>query len=204
MPLDTKTRLLNAAEKLFFEKGIDATSTRNIAEAAAANNAAPNFHFGSKGNLVKAVFERRMIPLNKRRLELAQELAEQGRLNDVESLIDVFSLPMFELLTSKEDGDRAFLGLLCRSTVEPIKDVEEVLAVNMNEYNQLYLTAFAKALPSLDGDELMIRIDFMIGAVAHACSDANRRSMMGISSKGMEPEYIYKALKKFLVAGFTA
>lgn len=202
MSSDTKTRLMDAAEVLFYNKGIDATSTRNVAEAAVTNNAAPNFHFGSKSNLVKAVFERRMIPLDKRRLELAREFAEKGTLNQVESLIDVFLVPMFELLDSGDTGKKAFLGLLCRSTVTPIPEIEEVLSESLSEYNRLYYTAFAEALPNHNIDEIKMRIDFMIGAAAHALSDANRKKMLDLPESAMSTEYAYSTLKRFLVAGF--
>ena len=204
MASDTKTKLLDSAELLFFENGIDATSTRNIADHAGTNNAAPNFHFGSKSNLIKAVFERRMRPLNERRAQVAAGYAEKGKLLEIESLIDVFAQPLFELLKSNDPGAKAFLGLLAQSTVMPIKEVEAVLSGEMDQYNQRYLDWFSQVLPELSKDELRLRIDYMIGAFAHAISDASRRRMMKVSSKARKPDYIYKTLKAFLVAGFKA
>ena len=46
--IDTKTKLLNAAERLFSDKGIEAVSHRDIALAAAVNLAALNYHFRSR------------------------------------------------------------------------------------------------------------------------------------------------------------
>ena len=59
MNQETKTRILDAAERLFAQDGIKATSLRAITEAAAANLAAVNYHFGSKEALVHAVYGRR-------------------------------------------------------------------------------------------------------------------------------------------------
>src|SRR5665213_3587696 len=51
-PLDTKTRILNAAEKLFGMNGFDATSLRDITAEAQVNLAAVNYHFQSKDSLI--------------------------------------------------------------------------------------------------------------------------------------------------------
>ena len=55
--IDTKTKLLNAAERLFSDKGIEAISHRDIALAAAVNLAALNYHFGSRQAFIRAVIK---------------------------------------------------------------------------------------------------------------------------------------------------
>jgi len=51
-PEGTKLALIQAAGKLFAEKGFEGASVRAIADAAGANIAAVNYHFGSKENLL--------------------------------------------------------------------------------------------------------------------------------------------------------
>jgi AcrR family transcriptional regulator len=43
---DTKNQLIDAAETIIAEHGIDGASVRAITEAASANLAAVNYHFG--------------------------------------------------------------------------------------------------------------------------------------------------------------
>ena len=62
--IDTKTKLLNAAERLFSDKGIEAVSHRDIALAAAVNLAALNYHFRSRQTFIRAVIKRRVEPIN--------------------------------------------------------------------------------------------------------------------------------------------
>lgn len=64
---DTSTRrtnsreaLLDAAERLFPEKGYEAVSTRELAEAAGVNLGAIQYHFGSKAKLFVETVERMM------------------------------------------------------------------------------------------------------------------------------------------------
>ena len=56
----TKTRILDAAEKLFAEQGFEATSLRDITTHARVNLASVNYHFRSKEELVRAVLARRL------------------------------------------------------------------------------------------------------------------------------------------------
>ena len=62
------------AEELFATRGIDAVSVRDITEAADANTASINYHFGSKRGLIDAIVERRAEALGRRRVELLDEL----------------------------------------------------------------------------------------------------------------------------------
>ena len=49
-----REELLRAAARLFVEKGFDATTTRDIAEAAGMCSGSPFYHFRSKQDLLKA------------------------------------------------------------------------------------------------------------------------------------------------------
>jgi AcrR family transcriptional regulator len=56
----TREKLLDEAERLFLAKGYEGVSIRDITDAAGANVAAVNYHFGGKENLYREVF-RRMV-----------------------------------------------------------------------------------------------------------------------------------------------
>ncbi len=57
-PAATRTSILEAAERLFAEKGFAATSMRDLAEASGASKALIHHHFGSKEELYAAVKKR--------------------------------------------------------------------------------------------------------------------------------------------------
>lgn len=57
MSEDVKTRILDAAKRLFAEKGFEATSVRQICEEAGANVALVSYHFGGKEKLLFAVVD---------------------------------------------------------------------------------------------------------------------------------------------------
>lgn len=65
---DTKNRLLDAAERVFAERGYDGASMRSITQTAGSSVSAANYHFGGKEALWSAVLRRRLAPMNEARL----------------------------------------------------------------------------------------------------------------------------------------
>ncbi len=100
MQCGTKEKLLDHAEQLFAEKGIQATSIRDITQNTGVNIASVNYHFGSKDGLVEQVLERRIIPLNQARVERLQQVFKiadaAGRKSSVEELLRALIEPTFE------------------------------------------------------------------------------------------------------------
>src|SRR5579864_6361354 len=95
--VDTKTRILEAAEKLFGSKGFDATSLRDITAEADVNLAAVNYHFQTKDSLIDAVIARRIEPINDKRRAM---LDTAGPNPSVEQILIAFLAPvLFEDIT---------------------------------------------------------------------------------------------------------
>src|SRR5258705_154411 len=78
--VDTKRRILDSAERLFAEHGVDATSLRSIIEDARVNLAAIHYHYHSKQDLLDAVLMRRLEPVNQLRLEMLDSCGEKPTL----------------------------------------------------------------------------------------------------------------------------
>jgi AcrR family transcriptional regulator len=57
---DKRTRILNAAEKLFASQGYEGTSTRQIATEAGANMSMINYYFGSKEGVFMEIMSNRI------------------------------------------------------------------------------------------------------------------------------------------------
>jgi len=102
--LGTRERLLDAAERLLAEHGLAETSVRMITEKAEANVAAVNYHFGSKDDLVRAVFMRRLREIDDMRLQRLDALEVGGRQPDVEEVTRAFMEPLIVPGISRETG----------------------------------------------------------------------------------------------------
>jgi len=110
---DTKARLLDVAEELFATQGISNTSLRSITSAADANLASVNYHFGSKDALIKAVFARRIGPINEERMRMLDAI-ESGRGDQAPGLADVVEAvvaPVMRLKRVDTRQQRMFLRL---------------------------------------------------------------------------------------------
>jgi AcrR family transcriptional regulator len=96
---ETHLRLIETAERLFAERGVNGVSLREIGAAAGQRNTgAVRYHFGTKAQLVNAVFEHRMVPINTRRMAVLGELETAGRGQEMRGLAEAFLYPLAEML----------------------------------------------------------------------------------------------------------
>lgn len=83
--LETRASILDAAEQVFFEKGVSRTSLADIAQAAGVTRGAIYWHFANKGELFTEMFDRVLLPLDE--LQAAsldpQEADPLGRLVEI-------------------------------------------------------------------------------------------------------------------------
>src|SRR3954447_16934904 len=79
----TRESILVTAERLFAEHGVFAVSNRQISEAAGqGNNAAVNYHFGTKTDLVRAIVRRHAEDTERIRSRMVAEAAGSTSLRD--------------------------------------------------------------------------------------------------------------------------
>jgi len=71
---DARARLIDAAIKLFAEKGYEGTSVRDLASAAGANVAAVSYHFGSKDALYTEALRACLAPCGEMRERMQKHL----------------------------------------------------------------------------------------------------------------------------------
>ena len=90
---DTKTRLLDHAEKMFADDGVFAVTNRQITEAAGQKNeSALNYHFGTRNELLAALLERRGRDLDEMRSELLAKLSDKPTTSElVQLLVEVYA-----------------------------------------------------------------------------------------------------------------
>ncbi|MFC1513741.1 TetR/AcrR family transcriptional regulator [candidate division KSB1 bacterium] len=162
---DTKTKIIETAEKLFAENGISGTSLRSIIADAGINLASIHYHFGSKEELIKAVFERRFGPINSERQRNLDNVLENDMNSPdlIEKIIEAFISPIVLIKLNASVSTRIH-KLFGQIHSEP-DDIKTLLFGQLEEVNLKYIEAFRKALPRLSKDEIFSRFKFMIGSV---------------------------------------
>ncbi len=201
--VDTKERILDAAEQLFGDFGFSATSLRDITAEAGVNLASVNYHFGSKEALLAEVFERRFAPVNERRLEKLAEFEtseEQGRAQ-VERIIRAFASPPFEMFAEYGDGGRKFLRLAGRAHAES-DEIRAVLLKTLEPVIARFTTALQRALPEVDPSEVGWRILFVVGSMAHTMMWGE--FVIARSKVARSPDDLLESLVRFGTAGMIA
>lgn len=168
LPLETRDRILDAAERLFGSQGFDGASLRQITEAAEVNLAAVNYHFGSKEDLYAQTFIRRIEPINARRMAILDEAEAKanGQPLALREVFDSFIRPIFEMA----DRSPHFLPLLARNQGIPPPFMGVIMEKYFRPLIGRYAKALKQALPDLSPKTIFWRMHFVVGATLHAAS----------------------------------
>ncbi|MDC7784319.1 TetR/AcrR family transcriptional regulator [Rhodoplanes sp. TEM] len=201
---ETRERLLDAAERLFAERGYANVSTRDIAEAARSNAAAAHYHFGSKEALLEAVFKRRLDGVNAERERLLAEcVAAAGGRPDIADVLEAFIGPTLRL-GATEEGHR-FNLLAGRSSTDPNPEVRRIVFGVYDSVGRCFVEAAAAACPDLSKDELFWRIACVYGAMMYIRADNGRlQHLFGPGVSLSDSAGALRYAMPFLTAGMRA
>ncbi len=205
MGLETKERILDAAERLFADEGFAATSLRQITAEAGVNLAAVNYHFGSKESLLTAVFERRVVPINKDRLRRLDELETReadGTPIELEQVVRAFIVPAFRAAEQFGAQGAKFMQLVGRMHSETNEQLRGTFLKLFQPVALRFLPVFRQLMPDLAEEEVLWRLHFVIGSLAHTlvCTQLEE-PLMGKLVRG---EHLAESLVQFSAAGMAA
>lgn len=209
---DTAERILDVAERLFMAHGYDGTSMRMITGEAQVNLAAVNYHFGSKEDLLREVFRRRLSWLNAERLQVLDALeAEAGGKPLKPSLIvEAFFGTLLKMGEEPALGGMTFLRLLGRTMTEPAAFIRTFFAGEYAEVMGRFKDALFRALPDVPREEIAWRFHFMLGAMSYAIAETDVLSLIDgfeVSESDVEAEaarQLKARLMLFLLGGLRA
>jgi len=200
----TKSRILDVAEEMFGEHGLARVSIRDITREARVNLAAINYHFGSKEDLVAAVFERRVVPLNEARIAALDvvEKAVGKRTPKLENVLEAFIRPALQSSLDASKGGTAFSKLFGRCLSEPSPEVEALLKKQFEPLTERMQAALKRSLPHLSRSEIFWRMKFTYGALHHWLLTKDKFRPDWVEDVGLEIQ-IHKLIS-FAAAGFRA
>jgi AcrR family transcriptional regulator len=166
----TQVRLLDAAERLVGERGVDGVSLRAINTEAGSNVAAVHYHFGSKEALVRAVLDRRMSVLAEQRFAQLESI-EHDPAPAARAVAAVFVGPLFEL-ASQPDGARyvRFLAALYRAEGDWLSVLDAAFAPQWARIEPV----LARALPHVPDDRRGRRLSLASDTMLRMLADADR------------------------------
>ncbi len=203
---EARQRILDAAELLFTERGLQ-VSVRELTAKAKVSLSGMNYYFGSKAGLTQAVFERLSQRVNERRLiELDAILRSAGskkRRPDMHDLISAFLQPYFD----GKDNGKLLSQIILLHRLEPSPLTHLVIDRHFDPMATRFLEAFALACPNVSRNAFAWRYAFMISAIVLTLvnledSLVEKVSKARVSSQNLKR--LSEELTRFLVAGMSA
>ena len=159
----TRIALIEAAESLFAEAGLEGVSTRQIGAAIGSSNTnVVAYHFGSKEALIEAVCRHRLPDIDRRRGEL---LDAAGSAADLSELVRIFALPLYEQVDAS--GRHSFARFLAGLERSGMMMVRALLLGDFPQTERL-IGRMAELLPSDLGLGVHQRLRLATGLIVSA------------------------------------
>ncbi len=132
---DTRAQIIQAAERLFAERGVDAVSLREINREAGQRNAtALQYHFTDRQGLIRSILTKHDVMVDEGRNQLLDDMEENGQ-RSLYHFAEALVLPAAKKLADR-DGGRAYLRIVAqlvsgyRPRVDPIEQITTSESLN--------------------------------------------------------------------------
>lgn len=199
---EKQVHIMEAAERLFADKGFDGSSVRDIAEAAGVNLAMISYYFGSKEKLMEAMFQYRGQYLQ---IKLQNILYNKDMepMQKVEKLIDEY----IERIFQKQCFHKVMIREQMENNAGPISEqIAQLKKTNQNLFRQLIQDGQKKGVFK-KGVDIPFLMMTLVGTASqlittqHYYREANH--LQSLSGEEFE-KYIKKKLSAYLKTLFKA
>lgn len=205
---ETHTRFLDSAERLFSVHGYEGTKIRAIAKLSSANLGVLSHYWGSKRELFREVFERRLRPVHEehmRRFGILNAMIADRRQVRVADVLEAQIEPAF-LIAGSSPADAAQRRLLFgRALTDPSDEVVEIMDEIFHESGIAFFALLRHVSPHVDPNEFYWRAHCVVGAFSFAESFTDRLTQF-IDTDLSQIDWAAASnyVVKFLAAGMNA
>lgn len=161
---DTIERILHSATILFAERGFAETSLRTITGMAGVNLAAVNYHFGSKKELIQAVFSRFLSPYSRELDKRLDELQAQGAGPTAEDLLRCMLNTLLVATEEIHEEPQIFMRLLGLAYTQSQEHLRHFLIKSYGTTYSRFVDLMSQVCPGVTRVEFYWRMYFMLGA----------------------------------------
>ena len=191
-----REELLDCAERLFAEHGLEGVSLRAINAEAGLSPAALHYHFGTQAALVEALLERQMPALMERRRGLLELLDDRAEAPTTREVLAALLQPQVELLAEGGEPGLRYMRLIHRLQADGDLDPRFVIERWPGGVDRL-VPLLRRANPSLPLASIPFRLDLAIDVMLRSLAH-------GMPPAGGGLEAHVSALLDFLTGAFEA
>jgi AcrR family transcriptional regulator len=200
---DVQNRLLDAAEKLFCEKGFERTSVRELTAEAGCNLAAINYYFGGKEKLYTEMFRRQFEKMIQENIGIIERIMSAPE-PTVEKLTRAIVTPAIHRVIQNEPNSRV-LRMLVREVLNKQIDPEFVARDIKERLFDRLGGAIKQLVPGLpdNKDQLTLVVCSFDGVLLHPFLFIEMYMKM---IPGLTAEQLIEHMVKFIVSairGYT-
>jgi len=180
---DTARRILEIAERLFAEQGVEQVPLRQIVvESGQRNRSALHYHFGSREALVSHLLNRRLHQVNEIRHRHLDELEGRAGPIDIHGVVEATIRPLVEVVVDTDWGTN-YLQILAQTTFSP--GLLNKGLVDKTAMSALYRVRehLYTLLPDVPRDVMKLRMiwfmDTVVYSLAHWVRERSKRARSG-------------------------
>jgi len=175
MPSDrTRASILEAAERLYAERGFSEVTLRDIVAAAGVNLAAVNYHFGSKDELIAELFVTRSIATNRERLnELKAAEAAGGGRADIDAILRALVGPTVRGCLGPESQRSTAARFMIRASIESVPPIRRIKNREIDHLRK-FAAAMRRSLPDCSDTDLYWGLHFALAMAHQTVRDSER------------------------------
>lgn len=204
---ETRQRILDAAESLFTQGGINGVSLREIAAKADIRISHLQYYFKTREDLYYAVFERRILAINEDRLSRLDKIEQDSGFDNahLEDIVRALVEPMVMRARDKKAGGENYAALLNQVSNEPAEYARRISQEFFDPIARTTIKAFSTALPDLDLDSLPWTYIFAAGAMTASISRTDRvKRLSDGACDPLDVARIVSLLVPFIAGGMRA
>ncbi len=171
----TRRKLIDIAERLFAEHGIEAVSLNQIVRESGERNASVlQYHLGSKKEVIEAIFERRIGAIDARRSELLNLVDFDHRPTALKQVATAMVLPFAEQVAKGHSG-RNYVRFVGQLYSDPRVGFFQFLRDESHRGARRAEVIVTRILHGIPGDVVRHRLAIVTGMIIY--SIANRETL---------------------------
>jgi AcrR family transcriptional regulator len=199
----TRDLLLDAAARLYAERGIDNVSLAEIVRAARQRNAsAVHYHFGSRDDVLRALLARHVPVIAERRHRLLEEARARPD-DDARSAVEAIVRPVTEF-AQRGWRERAYLQIGSELAEAVDRTTPELRALLAQTEGHQAWALLRQRCPAVPGDLWRVRQEISITFIGRAAADRARRLDRGGEGEVLSDDRFVDNLVDMVMGAMTA